>query len=139
MRFRLYLNGDADARDTHLSLFLVIMRGDYDTNLKWPFSFNVKFQLVDRTTSADGKRHITKAFHFDHTSDCSQRPTCDMNDGCGFKRFLSVEQFEKNQARYVLNDAIFIKSHIDFLNTISPNSSSVGDIPNDEEHVITIN
>ena len=34
---RLYLNGDGTGKRTHLSLFIVIMRGEYDALLSWPF------------------------------------------------------------------------------------------------------
>ncbi|XP_027630374.1 TNF receptor-associated factor 1 isoform X2 [Tupaia chinensis] len=34
---RLYLNGDGTGKRTHLSLFIVIMRGEYDALLPWPF------------------------------------------------------------------------------------------------------
>jgi hypothetical protein len=33
----LYLNGDGSGKKTHLSLFIVIMRGEYDALLPWPF------------------------------------------------------------------------------------------------------
>ena len=40
---RLYLNGDGMGKGTHLSLFLVIMKSEYDNVLQWPFQKNVKF------------------------------------------------------------------------------------------------
>ncbi|CAF4526356.1 unnamed protein product, partial [Didymodactylos carnosus] len=38
MRARLYLNGDGNARRTHMSLFFALMKGEYDSILKWPFN-----------------------------------------------------------------------------------------------------
>ena len=35
---RVYLNGDGMGKGTHVSLFFVVMRGDYDALLPWPFS-----------------------------------------------------------------------------------------------------
>uniref|UniRef100_UPI00358F5321 TNF receptor-associated factor 2-like isoform X2 n=1 Tax=Myxine glutinosa TaxID=7769 RepID=UPI00358F5321 len=34
---RVYLNGDGVGRGTHISLFFVIMKGEYDALIKWPF------------------------------------------------------------------------------------------------------
>ncbi|KAJ7317314.1 hypothetical protein JRQ81_003476 [Phrynocephalus forsythii] len=34
---KLFLNGDGTGFGTHLSLFLVLMKGEYDFQLKWPF------------------------------------------------------------------------------------------------------
>ena len=39
---RLYLNGDGTGKRTHLSLFIVIMRGEYDALLPWPFRNKVR-------------------------------------------------------------------------------------------------
>ncbi|RLV93910.1 hypothetical protein DV515_00013340, partial [Chloebia gouldiae] len=34
---RVYLNGDGTGKGTHMSLFFVVMKGDYDALLPWPF------------------------------------------------------------------------------------------------------
>ena len=47
MCLRLYLNGDEDARGTHISLFIVLMRGPYDAILKFPFLFKIIFPLSE--------------------------------------------------------------------------------------------
>lgn len=39
---RLYLNGDGTGKRTHLSLFIVIMKGEYDALLPWPFRNKVR-------------------------------------------------------------------------------------------------
>ena len=41
MCLRLYLNGDGQGKGTHVSLFLVIMKSDYDDLLLWPFKQKV--------------------------------------------------------------------------------------------------
>ena len=38
---RVYLNGDGMGKNTHLSLFFVVMRGEYDQLLTWPFKQKV--------------------------------------------------------------------------------------------------
>ena len=40
---RIYLNGDGMGKGTHVSLFFVVMRGDYDAKLPWPFRQKVCF------------------------------------------------------------------------------------------------
>ena len=34
---RIYLNGDGMGKGTHMSLFFVVMKGEYDALLPWPF------------------------------------------------------------------------------------------------------
>lgn len=38
---RLYFNGDGMGRGTHLSLYFVVMQGEYDHILRWPFKQKV--------------------------------------------------------------------------------------------------
>ncbi|MEQ2197223.1 hypothetical protein XENOCAPTIV_025934, partial [Xenoophorus captivus] len=38
---RVYLNGDGMGKGTHLSLFFVVMKGEYDALLPWPFKQKV--------------------------------------------------------------------------------------------------
>ena len=46
MCVRAYLNGDGSGYNTHLSLFFVIMKGEFDNLLKWPFDHKVSMILV---------------------------------------------------------------------------------------------
>uniref|UniRef100_A0A8C3P5R6 TRAF1-6 MATH domain-containing protein n=1 Tax=Chrysemys picta bellii TaxID=8478 RepID=A0A8C3P5R6_CHRPI len=39
---KIYLNGDGTGAGTHISLFLVLMRGEYDFWLNWPFHLKVR-------------------------------------------------------------------------------------------------
>ena len=50
------MNGNGSGKETHLSLFLTVMRGDFDVLLKWPFSQTVTFTLLD--LDKDGNRDI---------------------------------------------------------------------------------
>ena len=43
---RLYFNGDGMGRGTHLSLYFVIMQGEFDDLLRWPFKQKVQLELV---------------------------------------------------------------------------------------------
>lgn len=45
MCLRLYLAGDGAGKGSHLSLFLVLMRGDYDAILDWPFTRKVLLEF----------------------------------------------------------------------------------------------
>ena len=43
-----YLNGDGSGYKTHLSLFFVLMKGEYDALLRWPFDYKVSMILVGK-------------------------------------------------------------------------------------------
>ena len=41
MCIRAYLNGDGIGYKTHFSVFFVLMKGEFDPLLKWPFEYKV--------------------------------------------------------------------------------------------------
>lgn len=57
---RLYLNGDGVGKGTHISLFFVIMKGEYDAILSWPFRHKVKRynQAVNQWTNQSFSEHL---------------------------------------------------------------------------------
>ncbi|CAF1110709.1 unnamed protein product [Adineta ricciae] len=112
MCLRLYLNGDKDAHGTHISLFIVLMRGPYDAILEFPFLYKIIFCLYDQTKRQD---HIIDSFLPDETSNSFHRPTSEMNVASGISRFASLKVVNEEDSRYTREDTMYIKAAIDFL------------------------
>ena len=110
MRVHLYLNGDGNARRTHMSLFFVLMRGSYDAILTFPFSYKVTFCLYDQTPQ---QRHIIQSFRPDIKSNSFQRPVSEMNIASGIPKFLSLATIQQEGNPYVQEDTMFIKIMVD--------------------------
>lgn len=104
---RLYLNGDGMGRDTHLSLFFVVMRGEYDSLLPWPFRQKISFTLVDQ----DGQRNISDAFRPDPRSSSFQKPKTEINIASGCPLFVALSTLDTGG--YIKDDAMFIKVVVD--------------------------
>ncbi|CAF1295177.1 unnamed protein product [Rotaria sordida] len=111
MRARLYLNGDGNARRTHMSLFFVLMRGLNDPILKFPFNYKVTFCLYDQTSQ---QRHIIDSFRPDIKSNSFQRPRSNMNIASGIPKFFPLEIIQQEGNPYVRDDTMFIKIMVDF-------------------------
>ena len=111
MRARLYLNGDGNARRTHMSLFFVLMRGRNDAILKFPFNFKVTFCLYDQTTQ---QRHIIDSFRPDIKSNSFQRPRSEMNIASGIPKFFPLAMIQQEGNPYIRDDTMFIKVMVDF-------------------------
>ncbi|CAF2813784.1 unnamed protein product [Rotaria sp. Silwood2] len=111
MRARLYLNGDGNARRTHMSLFFVLMRSLNDPILKFPFNFKVTFCLYDQTPA---QQHIIDSFRPDIKSSSFQRPRSAMNIASGIPKFFPLEIIQQEGNSYVRDDTMFIKAMIDF-------------------------
>jgi hypothetical protein len=114
MRARLYFHGDGNARRTHLSLFFVLMRGEHDGILEFPFSYKVTFCLYDQTAQ---QRHIIDSFRPDVKSSSFQRPRSEMNIASGIPKFFPIAMIQQDNNPYVRDDTMFIKVMIHFNNT----------------------
>ena len=104
---RIYLNGDGMGRGTHISVFFVVMRGQYDALLRWPFRQKVTFMLMDQ----DNVEHVIDAFRPDPSSSSFQRPRRETNIASGCPMFCSLT--ELNNHAYVRDDTLFLKVIVD--------------------------
>ena len=104
---RLYLNGDGMGRGTHISVFFVVMRGQHDALLRWPFRQKVTFMLLDQ----DNVEHVIDAFRPDPSSSSFQRPRRETNIASGCPMFCSLA--ELNNHAYVRDDTMFLKIIVD--------------------------
>ncbi|CAL1529666.1 unnamed protein product, partial [Lymnaea stagnalis] len=78
---RVYLNGDGIGRGTHMSLYFVVMKGEYDALLAWPFQQRVSLVLLDQSPE---KRHLKDEFFPDPNSTSFRRPmNAEMNVASG--------------------------------------------------------
>ncbi|XP_028640915.1 TNF receptor-associated factor 1 [Grammomys surdaster] len=106
---RLYLNGDGSGKKTHLSLFIVIMRGEYDALLPWPFRNKVTFMLLDQ----NNREHAIDAFRPDLSSASFQRPQSETNVASGCPLFFPLSKLQSSKHAYVKDDTMFLKCIVD--------------------------
>ena len=104
---RVYPNGDGMGKNSHLSLFFVIMRGEYDALLPWPFKQKVTFRLLDQ----DHQQDVADTFRPDPNSSSFKKPTTNMNIASGCPLFISHTDLQ--QRAYIREDTIFIKISVD--------------------------
>ncbi|UJR20385.1 hypothetical protein I4U23_023516 [Adineta vaga] len=130
MCLRLYPYGDGNARQTHMSLYFVLLRGEFDAILHFPFCFNVIFQLLDQT---DEGKHISDILKPDILSNCLKRPRSDMNVPSGISTFVALSILEQENNPYIRDDTMFIKAMVDFISLpkeiISPVMNTSSGLP----------
>lgn len=113
MAIKAYLNGDGEGRGTHLSLYVVLMPGDFDTLLPWPFKQTVSLSVLDQSGASN---HRSLSFRPDPTTKCFQQPTPESqsNVAVGFPCFISHNMLETPQnAVYVKDNTLFVKAKVD--------------------------
>ena len=101
-----HANGHRNAKDSHVSIFIHLMKGMHDNSLQWPLQGEVTFQLLNQLAD---KRHVSKSLQY--TSD---RVTTEGERGMGqgFDHFISHHNLEHNKGsgtQYLMDDSIYIR------------------------------
>ena len=115
MCIRAYLNGDGSGEGTHLSIFFVLMKGEYDPLLQWPFKHKISLILLNQE---DSEKHLVLTFKPDLQSCSFQKPETDMNAASGFPKFAPISVCDKKC--YVSNDVMYIKAVVDTSSIVHP-------------------
>ncbi len=114
MCLRLYILGDGIGKGNHMSLFFVLMKGEFDNILQWPFSHKVTFKLINQGTGKD----VVDTFQPDPMSTSFRKPRSDMNIASGCPRFVSHDELKTGG--FIVDDTVFIKCLVDTNNVRHP-------------------
>ena len=104
---RLYLQGDGMGRSTHVSLFFVVMKSEYDQLLNWPMQKRITFELINHVNQAES---VIESFVSNPRSSSFQRPTNNMNVASGCPMFISIERFLTGG--FVVDNCAYIKTTV---------------------------
>ncbi len=76
MNLTVYANGTRDGADTHVSVFLQLIPGEFDDRLLWPFRgrFVVKLLDIDETDEGEDIQRVI-AFNSQTPPDVTRKPT----------------------------------------------------------------
>ena len=107
-------NGCGSGKNTHLSIFLIIMKGEYDASLNWPFHKKMIFTLVDQRENENDRVNFVSSVTTDlldpRQVKSFKRPVTEENIGWGDPSFISHKLL--HERRYIVDDTIFIKFSI---------------------------
>ena len=106
-------NGDGSGKGTHISLFVHLMKGDNDDNLKFPFKGHIVVSLLNQL---EDKNHLTKepwSPEDNIAEDIRERVTTGVR-GCGWghPKFISPNDLNYNSdknCQYLKNDCLFFR------------------------------
>lgn len=102
---RIYPNGDGMGKGTHVSLFFVVMRGQYDALLRWPFRQKVTMMILDQNQH----EHAVDSFRPDPSSSSFKRPNAEMNVASGCPLFMPLTSLDSTTNAYVRDNTLFVK------------------------------
>ena len=92
--------------DTHMSVSIIVMKGEYDAILPWPFRNKVTITLIDQEEDPIKRQDVVycvvpmKERNF-------ARPQKEENTGYGYPEFVSHEELRSR--RYLVEDSLFLQ------------------------------
>ena len=103
MCLKAYANGHGPGKGTYLSVFVCLMRGEFDDQLKWPFRGKIAVKLVNQEEDKD---HVVETTNFTSSTQekfCQRVMGEGPGSGWGKGKFLS---HTKLQPKYLKNNCI---------------------------------
>ena len=111
MCVKVYAAGMGDGENTHLSVFLVLMKGPNDDELEWPMKVKFEMKLLNQISNSE---HYTMSVTYDEktASDSGDRVTeGDKGSGWGHSKFICNEDLQKAipTCQYLKDDCVFFE------------------------------
>ena len=103
---RLYLNGDGMGKGTHVSLFFVLMKSEFDSLLPWPFSKTVTFTLLNQDNKTI--KNVKEPFNARAKSSSFKRPTKHMNIAFGCRFFVTQEKLKEPENGFIKDGCFYL-------------------------------
>ena len=110
----MYPQGDGTGLLTHMSLYIVLMKGEYDDLLQWPFAYSVSLKLLHRFD----QRIVAETIEPDPHSISFQKPTTEKNPAIGFPKFIKLSKLLTGE--YIQDDNVFIRVKVDVDSIVPP-------------------
>jgi len=107
---RTHLNGNDSKTKSHVSLYFVLMKSDYDNLLSWPFEKQIHVALKNQN---DRKMDINQWIeNSSRYPDCFQKPSSHMNDAAGKPLIIPHSKLLAEQSGFVKDDSIFFEVNV---------------------------
>ena len=109
-KLRLYPNGRSFGKNTHLSIYFILMKGEYDPILPWPFHKEVTFTLIDQQENQNDQDNVIRSFSEATNKTWNVRPDTE-NPGNGFNQFVSHTKLRERC--FIVDDTMYIHVKVD--------------------------
>jgi TNF receptor-associated factor 4 len=110
----LFLGGNGGGEDTHMSIYIKVLPGEFDSILKWPFKHTISFTLLDQNPDRNSAVNIVESFIPDPAWANFARPSLVEDPdqlGFGFPKFVPHGMLDLRN--YVKDDTLFVKIRAD--------------------------
>ena len=103
-------NGDGSGRDSHLSIFANIMKGQHDDQLKWPFTGDIIIGLINWL---EDDRHYKQTLSIDVNDNFARVSDGEYGNNSGYYQFIHQTSLSlnspTNSTQYLYQDCIRVR------------------------------
>lgn len=110
LKVKVYPNGHKSGKNTHLSVYIIVMKGEYDAILSWPFKKKVRFTLIDQQENPGERENVVMRVFPGHHLESSARPINENNKSRGHVEFISHDKLHSR--RYLVDDTLFLQFEV---------------------------
>ena len=110
MKLSANLNEALRGYEGYMGVYIVLMKGDRDRTLAWPFTKRLAFVLVDQQDDLSQRQNIEVGLVPERREEF-KRPRQRENKGYGYQDFVKHSTLRTRQ--YIRDDAVYIKILVD--------------------------
>ena len=111
-RLKVVFNGNGRGSGTHLSVGGIVMRGEYDNELEWPFEGDIRVELLNWK---EDKNHHSDTIDFNKHTDPDEKHSSRVTDretatGLGLPQFIShTDLAPSTNTEYLCDDYLKLR------------------------------
>ena len=106
MCLRVNLNGIDSGCGSHVSMFVHLMQGDFDSFIDWPFPHSIELTIMDQNSK--DPQHVKNSLHARPTLQAFLRPKTPRNQkGYGYVEMIPHQTLW--QKGYLQNDTMIVR------------------------------
>ena len=104
-------NGIGDGKASHLSICALIMKGQHDDRLQWPFTGTIIFELLNWL---EDKKHYKMTLSIDTNDDINRVTEGEYGDPYGYNQFISQSSLTSSatNTQYLYQDCIRMRVQV---------------------------
>ena len=103
-----FANGNGDGKGSHLSIYTLIMKGQHDDRLQWPFTGTIIIELLNWL---EDKRHYKMTLSINTNDDCDRVTEGKFGDPYVYDQFISQSSLTSSatNTQYLYQDCIRVR------------------------------
>ena len=104
---RVHANGNLGGKGRHLSIYAIIMKGQHDDSLQWPFTGTIIIELLNWL---DDKEHYKKTLSIDTNDNFVRVANGQYGNNTGYPKFISQSSLNSSlDTQYLYQDCIRVR------------------------------